>query len=109
MKPRNVSVSAVSYQQETYVTITFKLPICIGRDEDGITERSERHRIQKEIQSVIESVEMSGVKDTYQYWEDKAPVIMVDGKLTLKKTVELKHTHFGEVFVENCPDCKGIK
>jgi len=85
MKPRNVSVSAFAYQQDTYVTVTFKLPICIGRNEYGITSRAERRRIEKEIESAIESVEMPDVKGTDQYWVEQSPITMINGKLTLKK------------------------
>lgn len=62
MKPRNVSVSAHDYQQECYVTVTFKLPIALARDENGIVTRIDRNRIQKEIEKVISNVDLTSVK-----------------------------------------------
>ena len=47
MKPRNVSVSAHDYQQECYVTVTFRI---------------DRNRIQKEIEKVISNVDLTSVK-----------------------------------------------
>jgi len=62
MKPRNVSVSAHDYEQECYVTVTFKLPVELARDESGIVTRTDRNRIQKEIEKVMSNVDMTSVK-----------------------------------------------
>lgn len=71
MKPRNVSVSAHDYQQDCYVTVTFKLPVALARDENGIVTRTDRNRIQKEIEKVISNVDMSDVKAVDQLYTDQ--------------------------------------